>query len=35
MEGMPYNNMQQVNSAEMNNMYINGNMGGYHHNMGK
>jgi len=33
---MQYNNMQQqVNPSEMNNMYINGNMGGgYHPNMG-
>ena len=27
--------MQQLNPAEMINMYINGNMGGFHPNMGK
>jgi hypothetical protein len=31
---MPYNNMQ-VNPAEMNSMYNNGNMGGFQQNLGK
>lgn len=33
MEGIQFNNMQ-MNPAEMSNMYINGNLGGFQHNIG-